>query len=94
MASNLVPGDTAGSVDVFLRDRENATTTRIGPGLLLDISADGRFVVLHNLGSTGLWDAASGTTERIGPGGFGAVSAEGRYVVYSHDTGLYSSLSE
>jgi Tol biopolymer transport system component len=54
MASNLVPGDTNGSFDVFVHDTHTATTTRVsvasdgaqgsqggsGPSL----SADGRFV--------------------------------------------------
>jgi len=53
-ASNLVPGDTNGVADVFVRDLQNRTTTRVsvstgggqgngdsGPG---GISADGRYV--------------------------------------------------
>lgn len=53
-ASNLVPGDTNGWEDVFLRDRTLGTTTRIsvsdpgeqgnGPSGDPSISADGRFV--------------------------------------------------
>jgi Tol biopolymer transport system component len=54
-ASNLVPGDTNGASDVFVRDRRLRTTVRVdvdsagaqanGPSLLGAISADGRFVV-------------------------------------------------
>lgn len=58
MASNLVPGDTNGMADVFVRDRQSGTTERVSvassgaqalgcPDLgnvMPDISADGRFV--------------------------------------------------
>ena len=53
-ATNLVPGDTNGSDDVFVRDRQTGTTRRVsvgpggvqGNGASFDpaISADGRFV--------------------------------------------------
>jgi Tol biopolymer transport system component len=53
-ASNLVPGDTNGTSDVFVRDRRTRTTERVsvGPGgaqgngdsALPALSADGRFV--------------------------------------------------
>src|SRR5690606_33247619 len=46
-ASNLVDGDTNGVTDIFLRDTQARTTTRIAPGYVwgTDISADGRYVV-------------------------------------------------
>jgi hypothetical protein len=54
VASNLVDGDTNTSVDVFVRDRQLGTTTRVsvsgagvdgnGPSEVATISADGRFV--------------------------------------------------
>lgn len=56
VASNLVPGDTNGATDVFLRDRRVRTTTRVsvaadhgeadGPSFdsVLAMSADGRFL--------------------------------------------------
>jgi Tol biopolymer transport system component len=62
-ATNLVPGDTNGVVDVFLRDRQTATTTRVsvatggteasgpsngGSGVGPLVSADGRFVVFRS----------------------------------------------
>ncbi|HEX9695551.1 MAG TPA: PxKF domain-containing protein [Actinomycetota bacterium] len=61
-ASNLVPGDSNGpglaGDDVFVRDRQAATTTRVsvnrfglqvvGPSRAPQISADGRFVVFHS----------------------------------------------
>lgn len=56
-AGNLVPGDTNGFGDIFVRDRTNGTTTRVSvasdgaeaaafgdAGLTPSISADGRFV--------------------------------------------------
>jgi Tol biopolymer transport system component len=53
-ASNLVPGDTNGSQDVFVRDRQTGATSRVsvsGAGVQADccsaspaISADGRYV--------------------------------------------------
>jgi Tol biopolymer transport system component len=53
-ASNLVSGDTNNAADIFLRDRQSRTTTRISIGIggaeangsssLPSISADGRFV--------------------------------------------------
>jgi Tol biopolymer transport system component len=54
-ADNLVPGDTNGTSDVFVRDRASGTTERVsvdssggeadGGTLCSSISADGRFVV-------------------------------------------------
>jgi Tol biopolymer transport system component len=60
-ASNLVPGDTNGVVDAFVRDTRTGTTSRVsltnssgqvnraseGPA----ISADGRYVVFQSLGT-------------------------------------------
>jgi hypothetical protein len=53
-ASNLVAGDTNGTGDVFVRDRQTSTTTRVSVGAGgtqangnsrgVDISADGRYV--------------------------------------------------
>ncbi len=60
-ASNLVPGDTNGSRDIFVRDRNTNTTTRVNvssagrqanlPSLFPSISADGRYV--------GFWSGAT-----------------------------------
>ena len=60
-ASNLVPGDTNGSMDVFVRDRQTGATTRVSvssSGIQGDrssfttlwgcISADGRFVAFES----------------------------------------------
>jgi|RhiMethySRZTD1v2_1073278.scaffolds.fasta_scaffold17610_2 Tol biopolymer transport system component len=60
-ASNLVPGDTNGAIDVFVRDRQAGTTSRVsvptGGGQANDfsdvpaISADGRFVAFISAAS-------------------------------------------
>jgi Tol biopolymer transport system component len=60
-ASNLVPGDTNGVPDVFVRDRQMATTKRVsvdssgnqanGASLLPSISADGRYVAFVSFAS-------------------------------------------
>jgi Tol biopolymer transport system component len=58
-AANLVPGDTNGEPDVFVRDRHSGQTTRVnlgpagvqadGPSANAQISANGRFVVFESL---------------------------------------------
>jgi Tol biopolymer transport system component len=61
-ASNLVPGDTNGDLDVFVRDRELGTTERVslspigdqgdGDSYYPSISADGRFVAFQSSASS------------------------------------------
>jgi hypothetical protein len=56
-ASNLVPGDTNGALDIFVHDRQTDQTTRVsvsssgtqgnGPSWFPSISADGRFVAFN-----------------------------------------------
>jgi len=60
-ATNLVPGDTNGQPDVFVRDLRGRTTTRVsvahdgwqanGPSRAAAISADGRYVVFDSVAS-------------------------------------------
>jgi len=61
-ASDVVPGDTNGDWDVFMRDRVLGTTTRVNLGVggveavnhdsyLTSISSDGRFVLFWSLAS-------------------------------------------
>ena len=59
-ASNLVPDDTNGVTDIFIRDRQQAMTTRVssatgrqanGHSSYPAISADGRFVAFQSLAS-------------------------------------------
>ena len=57
-ATNLVPGDTTGTADVFVRDLETGTTEQVslssdgvqgnGGSLYPSISPDGRFVAFHS----------------------------------------------
>jgi len=79
-ATNLVPGDTNGAQDVFLRDRFTGTTERVsvdsagaqlpGGGDSPSISADGRYVTFTGHDSRGvmevlLRDRTLGTTRQI-----------------------------
>lgn len=60
-ASNLVPGDTNSELDVFIRDRQAGTTTRVsvdnaggqsnGWSSAVAISANARYVAFHSLAS-------------------------------------------
>jgi Tol biopolymer transport system component len=59
LATNLVPGDTNGSWDIFVRDRQGGTTERVsvdstggqgdGNSYYPAISADGRYVAFYSL---------------------------------------------
>jgi putative cell wall-binding protein/Tol biopolymer transport system component len=88
-ATNLVPGDTNGMFDVFVKDTQTGTTTRVSTASngaeadgysnsRLAISADGRFVAFE-----------SGATNLV-PGGTGSesfgVAQPGSWGVYIKDT--------
>jgi hypothetical protein len=51
-ASDLVPGDTNGFLDVFVRDRDTGSTVRITDGNSYSespaLSGDGRYVAFHS----------------------------------------------
>ena len=57
-ATNLVSGDTNGTADIFVHDRQTGTTERVsvatggsqatGGSFTPAISADGRFVAFHS----------------------------------------------
>jgi hypothetical protein len=74
-ASNLVAGDTNGSPDVFVRDRQLGTTRRVsvssgggqgnGSSLWPRISADGRFVAFVSVATNLAGSDANGTVEDI-----------------------------
>jgi cold shock CspA family protein len=77
-SSNLVPGDTNGVRDVFVRDRRSGVTTRLsldevgfqtfGAALSSAISADGRFVAFDRASSATdvlLADRVSGLVRRL-----------------------------
>lgn len=91
-APNLVPGDTNGKSDAFVRDRATGKTRRIPPaGLGVDagaLSADGRYAVLQASESVYRYDLrrrhlrkltahANSWTEQP------SVSADGRYVAFT-----------
>ena len=71
MAANLVPGDTNQVQDVFVRDRQSATTERVsvdsggaqgnGHSSNAAISADGRFVLFSSLAN----DLVPGDTNQV-----------------------------
>src|SRR5947209_1614213 len=98
-ATNLVAGDTNGTNDVFVHDRQTGTTERVsvngfsaGPAL----SADGRFVAFHSTatnlvagdtnGATDVFvhDRQTGTTERV------SVASDG---TQGNDASSYPALS-
>ncbi len=88
VADNLTPGDTASSWDVFVRDRQNATTQRVtltaagdevDPGCR--ISADGRYVAYSKLGALYVFDRLTSIAARadVATGGAAANSASEWY---------------
>jgi Tol biopolymer transport system component len=102
-ASNLFPGDTFASIDVFVHDRVLGTTERVAPNSLeVDISGDGRFVAfLGPVGGVGqvlVRDRLTGSTAvaSILPNGSpstngahqASISADGRYVAFIASTPL------
>ncbi len=72
-ATNLVPGDTNGVRDVFVRDQKNNTTTRVsvssarvqsdGTSQLPALNADGRFVAFESAGTTLVAGDTNGTMD-------------------------------
>lgn len=80
-ATNLTPGDTDETLDVFLWDATTGTTTRVTDGNAQssspDISADGRYIAYHayelpddrnGFDDLYLWDATSGAARRLTDG--------------------------
>ena len=80
-ASNLVPGDANGQVDIFLRDLQAGTTTLLSVGSQFSsyepsMSADGRYVVfmassgfMNTAFDISLHDVQTGTTTLLTQGG-------------------------
>jgi len=74
-ATNLVGGDTNGSHDVFVRDRQGGTTERVsvdasaaqgnGPSSSPSISADGRYVAFKSWATNLVNGDANGTFEDV-----------------------------
>lgn len=103
-ATNLVPGDVNGTVDVFVRNVVTGTTTRLPvptgyegvDANWVSISHDGRFVAYNRLISF-LHDRSTGTTVPVSVATAGGVvaqaaqpkvSASGRYVAFVTAAGL------
>jgi len=71
LATDLVPGDTNSALDVFVRDVQTGTTTRVsadffgreanGVSGIGSISADGRYVAFHSAASNLVAGDANGT---------------------------------
>lgn len=72
-ASNLVPGDTDGELDVFVHDRQTGTTTLVpgpqpGENTGPVISADGQVVAFTHNWQLFTHDLRTGTTEQVSVG--------------------------
>jgi Tol biopolymer transport system component len=85
-ASDLVPGDTNGLLDVFVHHARTAATRRVtasggfffsGPGLATSISADGRFVAETNGSDVFVHDLRTGEATLVSVSSSGA-EANGR----------------
>lgn len=73
LASNLVPGDTNGVIDVFIHDRQTKRTTRVSVvsggaqannmSVNPSISADGRYVTFESFATNLLPDQADGSKQ-------------------------------
>ncbi|MGZ4713531.1 MAG: TolB family protein [Acidimicrobiia bacterium] len=74
-ADNLVPGDTNGKADVFVRDRRAGTTERVS------VKADGSQITSADMGALDAWPG-------VVVGSHAAISADGRYVVYETPASL------
>jgi Tol biopolymer transport system component len=98
-ADNLVPADTNGANDIFVRDRTTHTTTRVsvsstggqGNDSSRDpsISADGRFVAFSSTnfgGGVFVRDRTTHTTTLVSVSGFQqSISADGRFVAFASE---------
>lgn len=94
-ASNLVSGDTNGTGDVFVLDRQTGTTTRVSVptdagdegGFQPEISANGQFVSYSkSLQGVFVFDRLTNTTTAAseGTGFHSSISADGRFVTYDN----------
>lgn len=94
-ASNLVSGDTNGTGDVFVLDRQTGTITRVSVptdagdegGFQPEISANGQFVSYSkSLQGVFVFDRLTNTTTAAseGTGFHSSISADGRFVTYDN----------
>ena len=95
MASNLVPGDTIGSIDGFVHDRQTGITEYIpgandAPSAFPLISADGRFVAFSVGPGVFVRERQTGITEEISYAfgrnfGVSSISPDARFVAFNSD---------
>lgn len=93
--ARLSPDDANGRRDVYLRDREAGTSTRVSlpsahgdvGGHLPAISGDSRSVafVMEEVGPVVVYDREHGTTDEVGPGGAPQFPNPGDTIAISHD---------
>lgn len=85
LASNFFSGDTSGTRDTFIHDRQSGITEHIGSGdKTPELSADGRYVIFGSSGTLYLRDRQSNTTEFISNNAsYHSISGNGRFVSYS-----------
>ncbi|MDX2706604.1 S8 family serine peptidase [Streptomyces sp. PA03-6a] len=91
-AGNLVPGDTDGEPDVFVRDRQTGTTTlvpgpRPGENTGPVISADGRVVAFTNNWQLFTQDLRTGTSEQVSVNSAGAPADDWAFAPALSDDG-------
>lgn len=98
-ATDLVPGPSAGTPDLYLRDRVASTTVRIASDVrtLSQVTADGRFVAYTSQGASdpvfSVYDTTTGTTTSWNPTWGSAndlltVDPTGSTVVYGANRGI------
>ncbi len=91
-ASDLVPGDTNGRQDVFIKDLTNGDLERVsvasgGAQLTTNsslpaVSADGRFVSFYSAGAVNVRDRVADSTDVIAVGWHSSISDDGRFVAF------------
>lgn len=92
-ASDLVPGDTNLSTDVFVLDRTRRTFDRVSEGASVSdrdfpaISKDGRVVAFSGFLEIFVRDRASGDLDDVVDGRAPALSPDGRFLAFEDDTG-------
>ncbi|MDX3098127.1 S8 family serine peptidase [Streptomyces sp. ME19-03-3] len=91
-ASNLVPGDTDGELDVFVHDRQTGTTTSVpgprpGENTGPVISADGRVVVFTNNWQLFTHDLRTGASEQVSVDSAGAEADDWAFAPALSDDG-------
>lgn len=93
-ATNLVPSDTNNVADIFVRDRQTATTARVSfqdngtqrtsASVIPSISADGRYVTYNDFqGTIIVYDRQTATQRSFVGYGTGVISGNGRFLAFN-----------